>query len=560
MLTQTKSSDEPVKAQAAPSRAHGSNYQAPALQPGIGFSGAQQFAGNLAVQRLFNAGALQAKLSVSHPDDPYEQEADGVADQIMRVPEPQSQRACACGGSCPKCQTEQLDQKELQTKRVGSRDLGQPEIPATVHDVLRSTGQPLDSTTREAMEQRFGYDFSQVQVHTSTVAQESARDVNAHAYTVGRNIIFGAGQFAPATRQGQHLIAHELAHVVQQRQGSNELQRWAYCTPARLSLQDCPPREPGEVQRAHSGPMLFLPVSENDPMGGEKGVLVANFDIGSAAIKSNLHETIYWKQFLNTVAVDRSQWKLLGFTDCQGGEGLNRKLREDRAAAVFKILPAQVKSQIVSQEGAVIDDCITENSNSADRTLNRSVALILITSFADVEPETVEVKNPAEKPATEDCDKSQRDALAQAYPLAKRMVRAALGELDDPNLMKKYFGKDALAHQFHIRRNFTAMKDGLDSGPTFECEEADTYLCKGSEAYVIGVVGEHIHLCTPAFNKGIDFLARTIVHESAHRFAWVFFPDELCAGGCDSSMDTTDAEDNADSYGEFAGDAFAKSS
>jgi hypothetical protein len=102
-----------------------------------------------------------------------------------------------------------------------------------------------------------------------------------------------------------------------------------------------------------------------------------NFDIGSAAIKRNLQGTIFWKQFLRKIAVNRSQWTILGFTDCQGGESRNTKLREDRAAAVFNILPPEIKPQIVSHEAAPIYNCITENNTAADRTLNRSVAFML---------------------------------------------------------------------------------------------------------------------------------------------------------------------------------------
>jgi Domain of unknown function (DUF4157) len=89
-------------------------------------------------------------------------------------------------------------------------------VPTIVDDVLRSPGQPLDAGTSAFMEPRFGYDFSQVRVHTDAQAAESARAVNALAYTVGRNVVFGAGQYAPETSEGQRLMAHELSHVVQQ--------------------------------------------------------------------------------------------------------------------------------------------------------------------------------------------------------------------------------------------------------------------------------------------------------------------------------------------------------
>jgi Domain of unknown function (DUF4157) len=103
-----------------------------------------------------------------------------------------------------------------QPRRVESGDRGQIAAPPIVHEVLRSRGQPLDSGTRAIMEARFGYDFSGVRAHSGTAAEQSARDMNANAYTVGQNIVFGAGQFAPHQSFGRTLIAHELAHVVQQ--------------------------------------------------------------------------------------------------------------------------------------------------------------------------------------------------------------------------------------------------------------------------------------------------------------------------------------------------------
>lgn len=91
--------------------------------------------------------------------------------------------------------------------------------PPIVHEVLRSPGQPLDAQTRSFFEPRFGHDFSKVRVHADERAHESARSVNGLAYTVGNDLVFGAGHFAPHTKPGQRLLAHELTHVVQQSQG-----------------------------------------------------------------------------------------------------------------------------------------------------------------------------------------------------------------------------------------------------------------------------------------------------------------------------------------------------
>jgi hypothetical protein len=91
--------------------------------------------------------------------------------------------------------------------------------PSPVHDVVSSPGSRLDPTTRTDMEAALGHDFGDVQVHTDGAAAASARSVQAHAYTVGDHIVFGEGRYRPGTPEGRHTLAHELTHVVQQRQG-----------------------------------------------------------------------------------------------------------------------------------------------------------------------------------------------------------------------------------------------------------------------------------------------------------------------------------------------------
>lgn len=175
------------------------------------------------------AGAIQTKLAVNAPGDQYEQEADRVAEQVMRMPEPQLQRACACGGGCPRCQAKQAGQvpqrvqtKPVQTKRVQAGETGQMSAPAIVDDVLAACGQALDPATQDFMESRFGHHFGQVRVHTDEKASDSARAIHAKAYTVGQNVVFGAGTYAPQTQSGRQLLAHELAHVVQQGGAGND--------------------------------------------------------------------------------------------------------------------------------------------------------------------------------------------------------------------------------------------------------------------------------------------------------------------------------------------------
>lgn len=107
-------------------------------------------------------------------------------------------------------------QTRLQTKRAGSSNSGEFAAPPLNREVLASPGKPLDKASRAFMEPRFGRDFSSVRVHADVEAAESARAVQAKAYTLGRDVVFAAGHYAPESREGRTLLAHELAHVVQQ--------------------------------------------------------------------------------------------------------------------------------------------------------------------------------------------------------------------------------------------------------------------------------------------------------------------------------------------------------
>jgi hypothetical protein len=150
---------------------------------------------------------VQFQLRIGAVNDPLEAEADRVADEVMRMPDPVVERKCA--------ECEEEDARKPRTKSNGqSRTEG--FAPPIVHQALNSPGQPLDRATRAFFEPRFGADFSQVSVHTGDHAAKSAQSLNALAYSTGPHIMFGAGLYAPDTDTGRHLIAHELAHVVQQ--------------------------------------------------------------------------------------------------------------------------------------------------------------------------------------------------------------------------------------------------------------------------------------------------------------------------------------------------------
>jgi hypothetical protein len=122
-------------------------------------------------------------------------------------------------GDCDECRD---DQSGLLQRKSAVAGLV-PGVPPIVHQVLGSSGQPLDAGTRAFMEPRFGHDFSQVRIHTEDQAQRSAKAVDALAYTVGSHVVFGSGQYSPDSRNGRKLLAHELTHTIQQGTGMASL-------------------------------------------------------------------------------------------------------------------------------------------------------------------------------------------------------------------------------------------------------------------------------------------------------------------------------------------------
>jgi hypothetical protein len=203
---------------------------------------------------------FQPKLSVNAPDDVFEREADAMADKVMRKENDQAENTfffkpmsaapsvqlkytssrekeypqkkedeekkkenipeqTAVVADAPlqrKCSHCEEDEMELHRKES---DAGSGMVTQNVEQSLQSAGHQMDGNTRDFMESRFGYDFSNVQIHTDSQAHQSSAEINALAYTHQNHIVFGAGQYQPATDEGKKLLAHELTHVVQQSGG-----------------------------------------------------------------------------------------------------------------------------------------------------------------------------------------------------------------------------------------------------------------------------------------------------------------------------------------------------
>ena len=171
-------------------------------------------------QSNFFRPSLQPKLSINPPNDVYEHEADAMADRVVNMkgdentsqfffvpPNLQVQRMCA------ECEEED---KQMQMKGSGSNKAIAGNELENYIDNVKGSGQALPAETLSFFGSRMGYDFSEVKIHTDSLASKSAASINALAFTSGNNIVFNSGQYSPGTESGKKLLGHELTHVVQQ--------------------------------------------------------------------------------------------------------------------------------------------------------------------------------------------------------------------------------------------------------------------------------------------------------------------------------------------------------
>jgi outer membrane protein OmpA-like peptidoglycan-associated protein len=246
---------------------------------------------------------LQAKLTVNEPGDIYEQEADRIADQVLATP-----AHLRVSGTPPRI------------RRFSRQSNGQmmDAAPASVDQALASSGGPLEPALRQDMEQRFGHDFSRVRVHSGAVAEQSAQDVNAHAYTVGHNIVFGEGQYSPRTLAGQRLLAHELVHTLQQ-SVSAESAGLVY----RQASLDIALRSPAVTAQILGSEILDgFDLNSHTPTADHRRHLPA---------LANRLKQLLREHPLGTV-------EITGHTDATGDEAFNHQLGQDRADAVAAYL------------------------------------------------------------------------------------------------------------------------------------------------------------------------------------------------------------------------------
>jgi hypothetical protein len=425
---------------------------------------------------------VQTKLKIGQPDDKYEREADRIADMVMSMPEPRVQRqvgpeaeeedetvqtkpltaqitpllqrqvepeeeeeeqlaqAKSEGGAWLQRQEQEPEEEEEETIQAksarGQVPQADPGLQAQIRS-LRGGGRPLPPSVRSFFEPWFGRDFSQVRVHTDAKAAESARAVNSRAYTVDQDIVFGAGQYALGTSQGQQLLAHELTHTVQQSNSypaRNRLMR----APTESKIKERPPRYSysthcgwidwghvkadlsrdliGRVREASlrmarreqrlgalvkaDAPKLVTEdrcsgryeaneaadsrteppnIKSTELPSGVVEVRVGGFQVGSAdttKFRAHMVALVSSHRAWETLRGTKFAIEVAGFTDCVGLERRNSALRQDRQDAIrqFFLGPGQVATPTAFG----INRYLSSNSTRAGRRDNRGVLIRFI--------------------------------------------------------------------------------------------------------------------------------------------------------------------------------------
>ena len=308
--------------------------------------------GNHAIQQRLTSKAIQPKLTLNAPGDRFEREADSVAEHVMRMPDPVLQQGALSGVPqvqrvCTECE------EELHRKPASSRDaVGEGfQHPS-------GGGRPLPDSERSFFEPRFGRDFSQVRTYSGEQAAGAAQSVNALAYTMGSDIVFGRGQYSPGTTGGRTLLAHELTHVVQQGAATSG----AGASPPSVQRLGDVSQVPAGLTCPVPGPALLDPVHTN--------VL---FPISSSALSPAATADIAaFVAAWNAAGANRAI-RVDGFASTDGPQALNWTLSCNRAEAVVRELtgPGAIDPRFIEPfaQGE------TSEFSTTDLTLNRRATI-----------------------------------------------------------------------------------------------------------------------------------------------------------------------------------------
>jgi hypothetical protein len=461
-------------------------------------------------------GRLQTKLAVNAPGDPFEQEADRVAEEITRLPTSPSGLDAPSGPAARNVQ-----------RHVPSGGSGLTEAPPVVTEALRSSGQAMDSSTRAFFEARFGHDFSRVRIHSDSPAAES---VQAHAFTVGSDIVFAAGRYAPATVEGRRLLGHELTHVVQQ----------------GAAAPSAPSRVPRLVSR-----QLAQPAVQRKPALPYKGVILSLDEIKKDPRREKLRKQSGQSQ----AKVCRSIGKVLDRKNCPTSldENAEVTVTAEKVAGLWlridcagipgfgPVEPCHVLGAFVKPKAAPPAKATKPAQKPQDQEEKDE----------EPEPDTAEpAAAPEGKNVLADCTSDQATAIQEAVSQALADLDGAIDALSARPLSEH--AQHALFLAFRasddaaaddVLSKLRAIRNGL---PTvgIQCEQDEDILfgCTEDTAAYTNLISGVIHLCMSDWDASdpVTENPRTLVHEGAHAFAGApTVDDPYFDHTCDETEDTS---------------------
>lgn len=210
---------------------------------------------------------LQAKLRIGGIGDKYEREADAMSHQVMQRQAPGDSTT-----GCSKCRqtARHAVSASVQASSAGASGMAGIDAPTDVHRALSAPAKPLDQPTKTFFESRFGHDFSAVRIHTGTQAAAATDSIQARAFTVGSDVVFGNGEYSPRTSNGRHLLAHELTHVVQQTETSaqRQVQRLPFGIQLPSGIRFLDSTEEGILRGVYGGSLIYRRILLSNGLGG----------------------------------------------------------------------------------------------------------------------------------------------------------------------------------------------------------------------------------------------------------------------------------------------------
>ncbi len=325
-------------------------------------------------------------LTVSKPHDPAEIEADQIADKVMRMPAGTpvvvNQSADKLNAKCDACEEEEDDDESPKLQRKEGNVSARPPPPddgespgdsfSLVKNVMSSRGDPLDQQSRSFFEPRFGMDLGHVRIHADTRAAQSARAIDARAYTLGSDIVFGSGEYNPGYDRGRQLLAHELVHVAQSNRCSPQINRSTIYRQLDgdadgIGESEAPLTRAEEITLSRTSPGLIA--GERSPLT----LSLYNFGIDVSQPKPE-HRAALTElgRFLGRRATVQVSVRSIGFADSSGQATYNMGLSRRRANAVKGILDPLI-SQRISIAAYGETNPAAPNDTVEGRTRNRRV-------------------------------------------------------------------------------------------------------------------------------------------------------------------------------------------